>query len=137
MPVDKCPRGGCAGQIQSMGSVIGRAGEDLAVRHLEALGWVIVERNWRCEQGELDVIALAPRPPGPPVAVVVEVKTRSGTGFGEPLEAITQAKVRRLRGLAVRWRQDHPGLGAGLRVDAIGILKAPGTAPRLTHVKGL
>ena len=107
------------------------------MRHLEALGWAIVERNWRCDAGELDVVALAPRPAGPPLAVVVEVKTRTGVGFGDPMEAITEAKVHRLRALAVRWRQGHPGIGAGLRVDAIGIVKAPGEAPRLVHLEGL
>jgi len=120
-----------------MVSAVGRAGEDLAVRHLEGLGWAVIERNWRCEAGELDVVALAPQPGRPPQVVVVEVKTRSGRGFGDPLEAITYEKAQRLRGLAVRWRREHPGIGAGLRIDAIGIVKAPGTAPELTHVRGL
>ncbi|MCL2315946.1 MAG: YraN family protein [Actinomycetia bacterium] len=115
----------------------GRRGEHWAAQHLEALGWAIVERNWRCDEGELDIVALAPHEPGPPDLVVVEVKTRSGTGYGSPLEAITAAKARRLRRLAARWRREHPGIGAGLRLDAVGVVKAPGEAPRIAHVRGL
>ncbi|MCL1841983.1 MAG: YraN family protein [Propionibacteriaceae bacterium] len=116
----------------------GKRGEDLAARHLRALGWRIVERNWRCSQGELDIVALEPRPDGAPARVVaVEVKTRSGSGYGDPLEAITVAKLRRLRGLATRWYREHPGVGQGLRLDAVGIVKPVGMAPMLTHVRGL
>jgi putative endonuclease len=121
-----------------VGSITGRRGEDLAARHVQALGWQIVGRNWRCDQGELDIVALEPRPGGgPPRVVVIEVKTRTGRGYGDPLEAITDEKLRRLRGLAARWYRGNPQAGCGLRLDAIGIVKLPGAAPELTHVKGL
>jgi putative endonuclease len=119
-------------------SIIGNLGEDLAVRHVQALGWQVAQRNWRCDQGELDIVALEPRPGGgPPRVVVLEVKTRTGRGYGDPLEAITAAKLRRLRGLAARWYREHPGSGSGLRLGAIGIVKLAGMAPQVRHVRGL
>ena len=74
---------------------IGAQGEQLAVEHLRGLGWQIVERNWRCRYGELDVVAADERG-----LVFVEVKTRTGDQFGGAVAAVTPAKVRRLRRLA-------------------------------------
>ena len=62
--------------------LIGRCGEDEAVRHLQAAGYVVLGRNWRCELGEIDIVAR-----DGDVLVICEVKTRSGLGFGTPLEA--------------------------------------------------
>jgi putative endonuclease len=118
-------------------SKLGKWGEDLAAKHLASLGWTIAERNWRCSTGELDLIALEPVPGRAPNLVVIEVKTKSGLGFGNPLEAITATKLLRLRGLACQWRRAHPGIGEGLRIDAIGITKPPGFAPRIAHVRNI
>ena len=75
---------------------LGALGEQLAVEHLTSLGLRILARNWRCRYGELDIIAAdADR-----TVVFVEVKTRSGDGFGGLPEAVTPVKVRRLRRLA-------------------------------------
>jgi putative endonuclease len=117
-------------------SRLGAWGEDFAAEHLRGLGWAVLERNWRCDEGELDIVALEPAP-GAGRVVAVEVKTRAGTGFGQPLEAITRAKLGRLRHLAGRWCREHPGVGRGLRLDAIGVLKRPGLAPVLRHVRGV
>ena len=67
---------------------LGRRGEAIAARHLEAAGLVIVERNWRCTHGEIDIVA---RDGGD--LVFVEVKTRSSVEYGHPLEAITPIKL--------------------------------------------
>lgn len=120
-----------------MNQSFGSWGEQLAVDHLVGLGWQIIERNWRCPAGELDIIALEPVPGAAPIAVVVEVKARRGTGYGEPLEAITTTKLRRLRRMAAQWREHSQLDLSDLRVDAIGILKPPGQAARLTHLAGV
>jgi putative endonuclease len=81
----------------------------------------VLDRNWRCSQGELDVIARR----GPTV-VFCEVKTRSGPGFGLPVEAVNPAKQARIRRLAARWLAEHrAGLGSRpveLRFDVVAIL---------------
>ena len=92
----------------------------------------MVARNWRCELGELDLVALQPR-----LGVGVEVKCRSRLGYGDPLEAITAAKLARLRVLLARWAAASGLRLSGLRVDAVGILKQPGRAPRVRHLRGV
>ena len=114
---------------------LGRWGEDFAAVHLATLGWTILDRNWRCRAGELDIVALEPGPP--PCLVAVEVKTKAGPGFGDPLEAITVAKVARLGRLALWWQRCHRGVPERLRLDAVGVTKLAGQAPQLRHVRGL
>jgi putative endonuclease len=116
---------------------LGSWGEDFAASHLRSLGWTIAERNWRCAQGELDLVALQPVAGAVPYLVAVEVKTRSGVGFGDPFEAITAAKLARLKGLAHQWRRAHPGVGGMLRIDAIGIVKVRGRAPVIRHLRNI
>ena len=99
--------------------VLGRLGEDAAVRHLMELGWTIIERNWRCPEGELDIVAHDGSG-----LVVCEVKTRSRAEYGTPLEAITPAKAARLRRLSLRWLDSHGIRKAAVRIDVIGLLRA-------------
>lgn len=96
--------------------VLGRTGEQLAVDHLTALGFAILDRNWRCSLGEIDIIA---REAG--TTVVVEVKTRGGMGYGHPFDAITPVKLARLRRLAAAWCAEH-GPVDDLRIDAVAIV---------------
>jgi putative endonuclease len=111
----------------------GRIGEDLAAAHLCALGWQILDRNWRCASGELDIVARDPLG----VVVFCEVKCRRGDGFGPPLEAITVRKMRKLRSLAVCWLRAQSVFTPRFRFDGIGVLLADGAAPRLIHKKGI
>ncbi|MBE6478792.1 MAG: YraN family protein [Propionibacteriaceae bacterium] len=116
---------------------VGRRGEDLAAEYLGRLGWRIIDRNWRCSAGEVDLVA---HDPGDDAVVLVEVKYRTGTGYGSPLEAITHTKRRHLRAVCGAWLREHrPWLAAGtqVRVDALGIVKAPGRRAEFTHVRGL
>lgn len=117
---------------------LGDWGEDLAVAELERQGMVIIDRNWRSKTGEIDVIAMDPSGPRPTM-VFCEVKCRRGLGFGHPLEAITYAKMRKLRQLAAEWlRTEARAEAAGsIRLDAIGIVALPGQAPELSHVRGI
>jgi putative endonuclease len=96
---------------------LGRAGEQLAVEHLSALGWRIIDRNWRCSHGEVDIVA-----DDGEATVIVEVKTRSTVGYGHPFDAITPRKLARLRRLAGVWSAAQPTAPRRLRIDVIGVV---------------
>lgn len=112
--------------------VLGRVGEQAAAEYLERTGMRILARNWRCSAGEIDIVAAERR-----VFVVCEVKTRSGTRYGTPLEAITRAKQRRLRHLAVCWLGAHGVLFDEVRIDAVGLTRNPGGGFTIEHVRGV
>ena len=112
---------------------LGAMGERLAAEHLRGLGLRIVARNWRCRYGELDIIA---SDPGGSV-VFVEVKTRTSDRFGTPDEAVTAAKVRRLRRLAGLWLSEQEGQWAAIRIDVIGIRIDGGGLPQVIHLRGV
>ena len=113
--------------------VLGRMGEDLAAAFLAEAGLEVLERNWRCRQGEIDIVAAdADR-----TLVICEVKTRSGVRFGTPLEAITRQKAARLRRLAVSWVMARGVFFDQIRIDVVGVLQtAPGEFT-LEHVRGV
>jgi putative endonuclease len=111
---------------------LGDYGERLAARYLRERGMRILDRNWRCRQGEIDIVALDQR-----CVVICEVKTRSGTAFGEPVEAVTWRKAARLRRLAAAWISDSPVEADDLRIDVIGILLPPTGRARVQHVVGV
>lgn len=101
---------------------LGAMGEALAVDYLTSMGLRILNRNWRCRYGELDVIACdaATR-----TVVFVEVKTRTGDGYGGLAHAVTERKVRRLRRLAGLWLADQEERWAAVRIDVIGVRVGP------------
>ena len=113
-------------------NAVGAWGEDLAARHLVEQGMVILDRNWRCDLGELDLVARHDD-----TLVVCEVKTRRGEGFGSPAEAVTWRKAARLRRLAARWLDEHPVSPLEVRIDIVGIVVSPRTGPRLEHLTGV
>lgn len=110
-------------------------GEAAAVEYLAKRRWRIVERNWRCSIGEVDVIALTPPPA--PVLVFCEVKCRTGLGYGAPLEALTWKKRAKLRDLALTWLGEQSHGVPRFRIDAIGVLLRPGRAPEISHAEGI
>ncbi len=96
---------------------LGSAGEDLAAAEYERRGYEVLARNWRCREGELDLVLRSGA-----TVVFCEVKARSTLAFGSPFEAVTAAKRRRIRLLATRWLQES-GVRAGeLRFDVVGVL---------------
>ncbi len=109
--------------------VLGRRGEAIAERHLLAVGLSIVDKNWRCPQGEIDLVAR-----DGDELVFVEVKTRSSVAFGHPLEAITVIKLARLRRLAAAWCDAHPGNHDRIRIDAIAVIAPSVGEPRVEHL---
>ncbi len=115
---------------------IGVRGEDLACAELERQGMQVLERNWRCRLGEIDIVAAEADATGLTL-VFCEVKCRSGLGFGHPLEAITFTKMQTLRQLAAVWMREHRMKASSIRLDAIGIVLAPGQEPSLTHVRAV
>ncbi|MFN8025249.1 MAG: YraN family protein [Acidimicrobiia bacterium] len=118
---------------------LGDAGEALVARWYEARGFVVVDRNWRCREGELDLVCAGPAGEGS-VLVFCEVKTRRSTAFGSPLEAVTITKQRRIRVLARKWLDEQGSAGGRraprLRFDVAAVLALPGTAPQVHVVEG-
>jgi putative endonuclease len=96
---------------------LGARGEDRVAAWYEANGYSVVDRNWRCRQGELDLVARRGR-----VVVFCEVKTRSSTAFGAPVEAVTRTKQARLRVLAARWLEDSTVVAREIRFDVASVL---------------
>ena len=110
-------------------SDLGRHGELIAAAYLTDEGLQVLDRNWRCREGELDLVARE----GDAI-VFCEVKTRRGTGFGHPVEAVTPAKQRRLRTLAQRWLAAHDSHAPDLRFDVVGVLVRPSGPALVTHL---
>ena len=111
---------------------LGQAGEQAAAEYLTRHGLRILTRNWRCSEGELDIVAAEGD-----ALVVCEVKTRSSTRYGTPLEAITRQKQRRLRKLAVLWLIAHGVLFDEVRIDAVGVTRQPAGGFSIEHVRGV
>ena len=113
---------------------IGALGEQLAVDYLNQMGLRVLTRNWRCRYGELDIIAAddATR-----AVVFVEVKTRTGEQYGGVEQAVTPAKVRRLRRLAGLWLAQQQGSWASVRIDVIAIRIGRRRTPEITHIQGV
>jgi len=110
---------------------LGRRGEQEAATYLTSLGYRIVDRNWRCAVGEIDIVAIEKGE-----LVVVEVKTRSTLAYGDPLEAVTDEKLTRLCVLAGAWRRAHRGVRVrSTRVDLIGVLLPRHRDPVLDHLR--
>ena len=104
---------------------LGAAGEEAVARWYADAGYRILDRNWRCREGELDVVVARGQ-----VLVFCEVKTRRSTAFGVPAEAVTVTKQRRLRTLAMRWLDAHPEARARtLRFDVASVLAERGRPP--------
>jgi putative endonuclease len=96
---------------------LGVSGEDLAAQWYEANGYVVLVRNWRCRDGELDLVVRRAR-----TIVFCEVKTRSSDAFGLPAEAVTHAKRQRLRVLASKWLDESPVRPKEIRFDVAAVL---------------
>lgn len=111
---------------------VGREGEAIAAHYLREHGFTVTRRNWRCQYGEVDIIARDRAG----TLIFVEVKTRRARGAGDPLEAITQLKLSHMNAVSQEWRRQLRFSGR-IRLDAIGItLGIPG-GPRIEHLRGV
>jgi putative endonuclease len=110
---------------------IGAYGERVAALALIGAGMVVLDRNWRCASGELDIVAR-----DGDTIVFCEVKTRRGAGFGTPVEAVGYAKVRRLRALASSWLAAHPDVRGEVRFDVVSVWPQPAGPATVEHLPG-
>jgi putative endonuclease len=110
---------------------LGKRGEDRAVRYLEERGYRLIDRNWRCSQGEIDIIVQRGDE-----TVFVEVKTRTSVAFGHPFEAITPAKLARLKRLAAAWCAQSDRRTPRVRIDAVAVVGADEDAV-VEHLSGV
>lgn len=111
---------------------LGDYGESIAVEHLRSLGMVILARQWTCRFGEIDIVARDGS-----TLVICEVKTRSSTAYGTPLEAVTGRKAARLRRLATHWLEVHDIEPPSVRIDVVSVLLPPRGAPRVDRIAGV
>jgi putative endonuclease len=109
---------------------LGARGERIAAAYLTDAGLRVLDRNWRCREGELDIVAREGD-----ALVFCEVKTRRGIGYGHPVEAVTPVKQRRLRVLAQRWLAAHDEHAPDLRFDVVGVLVRPSRPALVTHLR--
>jgi len=115
-----------------LANAVGAYGEQLAVRYLVESGMQILDRNWRCNQGEIDIVAMDGE-----CLVIVEVKTRRSLAFGSPVEAVTAVKAARLRRLASCWLAENRSLAgsvADVRIDVIGVLRPVSGPAQIEHL---
>jgi putative endonuclease len=111
---------------------LGEYGERLAERYLRDHGLAVVDRNWRCARGEIDLVVR-----DGDCLVFCEVKTRRSERFGAPVEAVDRRKAARLRRLASAWLQAHDEHPRRIRIDVIGILRPLDGPVRVRHVQGV
>jgi putative endonuclease len=109
---------------------LGAWGERTAEAYLRVSGITVIERNWRCRDGEIDLIALDGE-----TVVFCEVKTRRGSAFGSGADAVVGRKARRLRRLAAAWLEAHSGYGR-IRFDVVSVTPVRHGEPLIDHVKG-
>lgn len=115
----------------SVRQAVGAYGERVAAARLQALGMTILERNWRCAEGEIDIVAR-----DGDVLVVCEVKTRRSMDFGGPLEGVTPVKSQRLRRLAACWLREHPTGPVAVRIDVVGVLRPARGPAEVDYLRG-
>lgn len=120
-----------AGVAERRAALLGRRGEDLAAEYLTGAGLVVLSRNWWCRDGELDLVATDRE-----CLIVCEVKTRSGTGYGAPAEAVTPRKAARIRRITAAWLQDHRVGWCEVRFDVLAVLCPSGGPATIEHLRG-
>jgi len=113
-------------------SALGAYGERVAARHLVEDGLVVLDRNWRCDAGEIDLVLR-----DGDELVFCEVKTRSSTAYGHPLEAVDDVKTERLVRLAGRWIDAHGVVAPQVRFDMVSVIRSTRGAAEVEHVRGL
>lgn len=111
---------------------LGAAGEDLAADYLRRQTWDILDRNWRCRLGEIDIVARDGH-----AIIAVEVKTRRGNAAGHPAESVTPRKLARVRRLLAMWLDAHDEHADDLRVDVIAITQHHDGSTGLEHLVGV
>jgi putative endonuclease len=112
--------------METHNAKLGRTGEDRAAAWYTERGYTVLARNWRCGQGEIDLLCTRGA-----VLVVCEVKARRTDAYGEPFEAVTRAKQLRLRRLVVQYLRSYGGRYDEVRFDVASLL-----GPELAVIEG-
>lgn len=99
---------------------LGQSGEDIAAEFLNKKGYTILQRNYRCRHGEIDIIAKIGT-----TLVFIEVKTRKGAAYGSPAAAVTHKKQRQISKTALYYLAEHNLFDAPARFDVVSIMLAP------------
>ncbi|BCW84684.1 UPF0102 protein [Paenarthrobacter ureafaciens] len=110
--------------------VLGREGESVAAAFLEGQGMQVVDRNWRCGEGEIDIVAL-----DGDTLVIAEVKTRRNVAFGHPFEAVGPEKLARLHRLTSSWCRERGVNPSRRRVDVVGVIHDGVGSPHVEHLR--
>ena len=131
-PPAEYPPAAPGGASAARRTALGAYGERLAATRLAEQGMVVLDRNWRCPAGEIDLVLREGD-----VLVVCEVKTRTNTSCGQPLEAVSAAKLARLRRLAARWVTERGVHPAEIRIDLVGVLRPRRGPAVVEHVRGV
>lgn len=119
-------------QAHGRNQALGAYGERVAARHLAEQGMTVLDHNWRCDEGELDLVLR-----DGPTLVACEVKTRTSLAHGSPHEAVDDRKLLRLRRLVVRWAESRGVHPSEFRVDLMAVIR-PTKGPALVeHVRGI
>jgi putative endonuclease len=111
---------------------VGDYGERLAERCLTDQGMTLLSRGWRCGDGEIDIVAV-----DGDCLVVCEVKTRRSLSTGGPLDAVTPAKLARLRRLAAAWLAEDGRTFPEVRIDVVGVVLPSRGHAQVEHVRGV
>jgi putative endonuclease len=117
---------------QARKAALGRYGERVAANHLRDLGMAILDTNWHCRYGEVDIIARDGN-----TLVICEVKTRTGASHGTGLEAVTGQKATRLRRLAAYWLEVHRVEPEAIRIEVVSVYVPPKGGPQVERVVGV
>lgn len=111
---------------------LGEFGERVAAGHLRDAGMVILDRNFRCRHGEIDIVAR-----DGDTLVICEVKTRRTLEYGSPFEAVTPQKAARLRRLAAYWLEHYAMSPPSVRIDVVGVVLPRRGPPRVERLTGV
>ena len=109
---------------------IGAEAEELAAAYLESKDFFIVDRNYSFERAEVDIVAYDGS-----VIVFIEVKMRTNTKFGNPVEAIDEKKIASIQKAAEAWIYERRMDGYPVRFDVVAIMEEMGSAPDITHLQ--
>lgn len=111
---------------------LGQIGEDLAANFLQGSGYVILDRNFRANRVELDIVARDKN-----TLVFCEVKTRRSASHGYPAEAITALKLDHIRSAALGWMAAHRMRYSGIRFDAVSVMYCADGTSQISHIRGI
>lgn len=113
---------------------VGQKGEEAASKYLKELGYSIVETNYRCKLGEIDIIARDGK-----MVVIVEVRTKTGLAFGRPEESINREKARKLHRLALQYIQSNYHQDIPSRIDLVAVMieRNSGLVKDIRHIKNI